>query len=317
MENSDKEKRVQGARQLLEAGRFEEALEIYRELVAQSPGEDSLVLALAWACVDSGRTEEAVEHFESLLEKELRNRLFTGFAFDELVRIYRQLGRNDRLIEICEKVAALQKDDLSILTTLGDAYFKTGQHTRAIETFRKIVEMEPDSTAVIVKLGAARVAAGDYDGAEEEFAKAARADTAGSPAYFGRLGRAYMEANQCGRAQAAFRRAIESAPADPMYYCDLGDALICLGEGDAAWDAYEKAAALRPQSAAGFFNRLGNMLARRDDHGQAVSAFRKAIELDPRNTFFYLHLSRSYEALGKEDLAAAAYEKAKTRGAGS
>lgn len=313
----DKERRVRTAEQLMDLGRFEEAIGIYKDIVSKNPGEDSFVVALAWAYMDSGQMDRAVECFEGLLEKEFRGRVFTGFAFDELVRIYRQQGRYDRLIEICERAVGVQQDDISLLTTLGDAYYKAEQFQKAIETFGKIVEMEPDATAVVLKLGNSRISVGDYDGAEEEFEKAVRADADGAPTYFGRLGMAYMEAGQCGRAERAFRRAIELAPDDPMYHCDLGDALVCLDQAEGAWSAYETAVSLRPESGAGFFNRLGNLLARRNEHGQAITAFHRAIEIDPRNTFYYLHLSRSYAALGEGELAAAAYEKATTPRAGS
>jgi tetratricopeptide (TPR) repeat protein len=317
MDYGDKDMSFRLAEQLVKNGRYDEAIIIYKELIKHNPGEDSFVLALAWAYLDKGSTEKAVECFEGLLEKEFKRNVFTGFAFDELVRIYREQGRYNRLIEICEKAVSLQKNDVSLLTTLGDAYFKAERFQSAIETFKKVIAMEPDATAVILRLGNAQVAAGDYEGAEEEFERAARADTAEAHTYYGRLGMAFMGANECGRAERAFLKAIEISPANPMYYCDLGDALICLEKLQDAWDAYEKAVSLRPESGAHFFNRLGNMLARHEDHEQAVSAFKKAVEQDAGNPFYYLHLARSYEAMGEHELASSAFEKSTTRGAGS
>lgn len=317
MDYGDKDMSFRLAEQLVKTGRYDEAIIIYKELIKNNPGEDSFVLALAWAYLDKGSTEKAVEFFETLLEKEFKRNVFTGFAFDELVRIYREQGRYNRLIEICEKAASLQKGDVSLLTTLGDAYFKAERFASAIETFKKVIAMDPDATAVILRLGNARIAAGDYDEAEEEFGRAAEADAAEAHTYYGRLGMAYMGANECGRAELAFMKAIEKSPANPMYYCDLGDALICLDKVQDAWAAYEKAVSLRPESGAHFFNRLGNMLARREDHRQAVTAFKKAVEQDASNPFYYLHLARSYQALGENELASSAFEKATTRGAGS
>lgn len=317
MNDGEKDMSYRLAEQLAKNGRYDEAIIIYKELVKQSPGEESFVLALAWAYLDKGSTDKAVECFEDLLEREFRRNIFTGFAFDELVRIYREQGRYKRLIEICEKAASLQKDDVSLLTTLGDAYFRAERFQSAIDTFRKVIAMEPDATAVNLRLGSALIAAGDYEGAEEEFARAAGADAAEAQTYYCRLGMAFMGVRECGRAERAFLKAIGISPSNPMYYCDLGDALICLERLPEAWDAYEKAVSLRPESGAHFFNRLGNMLARRDAHAQAVSAFKKALELDAGNPFYYLHLARSYEALGEQELASSAYEKATTRGAGS
>jgi len=317
MDYGDKDMSSRLAEQLAKTGRYDEAIIIYKELVKHNPGEDSFVLALAWAYLDKGSTGKALECFETLLDREFQRSIFTGFAFDELVRIYREQGKYNRLIEICEKAVSRQKDDVSLLTTLGDAYFKAERFPSAIETFRNVIAMESDAIAVILRLGNALIAAGDYDGAEEEFEKAVQADAAEAHTYYGRLGMAFMGVNECGRAERAFLRAIEISPSNPMYYCDLGDALICLDKIQQAWDAYKKAVSLRPESGGHFFNRLGNMLARREDHAQAVSAFEKALELDAGNPFYYLHLARSYEALGAHELASSAYEKATTRGAGS
>ena len=49
--------------------RYEEAITLYKELIAEHPGEDSLRLSLAWIYRDSGRIGEAIALFESLLEK--------------------------------------------------------------------------------------------------------------------------------------------------------------------------------------------------------------------------------------------------------
>lgn len=317
MDHGDKDMQFRLAEQLVKNGRYDEAILIYRELIDKNPGEDSFVLALAWAYVDRGSTDKALECFENLLEKEFRRNIFTGFAFDELVRIYRQQGRYGRLVEICEKAAALQKNDVSLLTTLGDAYFKSERFQDAIDVFKKVIAMEPDATAVILRLGSALIAAGDYDGAEGEFAKAAGTDTAEAHTYYGRLGMALMGANEFTRAERAFLKAIEASPANPMYRCDLGDALVRLEKLQEAWEAYEQAVSLRPESGAHFFNRLGNILARHGFHRQAVSAFLKAVERDAGNPFYYLHLARSYEALGEHELASSAFAKATTQGAGS
>ena len=83
------------AEELAQEGRYEEAIVFYRELVKAHPGEDSYLLALAWVCHDGGYSDEALRCFRELFERELSSKVFSGFAFDELVRIYkkREIGR--------------------------------------------------------------------------------------------------------------------------------------------------------------------------------------------------------------------------------
>src|SRR5690606_7567099 len=91
MDRGEKTDRYQAlAEECMTAGRYEEAAIFYRKLIGLNPGEDSFLLILAWACHDAGRIDLAVDCFEQLYEKELRRKIFTGFAFDELVRIFKE-----------------------------------------------------------------------------------------------------------------------------------------------------------------------------------------------------------------------------------
>ncbi|MEA1970727.1 MAG: tetratricopeptide repeat protein, partial [Thermodesulfobacteriota bacterium] len=96
------------ADQRMRDGRYEEAIELYHRLEEINPEDDSIVMSLAWAYRDSGRLSDAVLCLERLLEKELKRKIFTGFAFDELVKIYRNEGNYKRLVVICEAAVAAQ-----------------------------------------------------------------------------------------------------------------------------------------------------------------------------------------------------------------
>src|SRR5512137_2628696 len=89
---------------LMKKKRYDDAVILYEKLVDMHPGEDSFLLSLAWAYHDGGRIDDAIGCFERLLDAELERNVFTGFAFDELVRIYKEQGKYERLIDVCEKV---------------------------------------------------------------------------------------------------------------------------------------------------------------------------------------------------------------------
>ncbi len=76
---------------LMKEKRYEDAAELYKRLVEMHPGEDSFLLLLAWAYHDSGRLDTAIGCFELLFSSELKRNVFTGFAFDELVRMKNSL----------------------------------------------------------------------------------------------------------------------------------------------------------------------------------------------------------------------------------
>ncbi len=297
---------------LIKAKRYDDAIILYEKLVEMHPGEDSFLLSLAWAYHDSGRLDAAIDCFERLLSIELKREVFTGFAFDELVRIFRENGKYSRLADICEKVVAAQPDDIALLSDLGDAYLKAGRASEAVGVFEKIIHMEPDASAAYCNLGNALVATGDFDGAEEAYRKAVEIDPSDAGSFYSRLANVYTNAGHDRRAEMAFRKCLEFRFDDPMYRCGLGDVLVRLGKIEDAESEYEKAVDLNRVSSGAYYNRFGNTLARENYHLQAIEAFKKAIIADPENPFYYIHLAESYNESGFPDMAEKTYLKAKS-----
>ncbi|HQK78893.1 MAG TPA: tetratricopeptide repeat protein [Syntrophales bacterium] len=289
----------------LVAGHCGEAIEILRRLVARHPGEDSFVLKLAWAYHDGGFLDEAVACFEALLEKELQRRIFTGFAFDELVRIYKREGRYDNLVAICERAMAAQPEDYALMGDLGDAYLKTGDVAKAVAVFRRMTELEPEDAMACCRLGNALAAGEEFDAAEAAYRRAGEIEPLSAAAYYGRLAVVYRDA---GHIEAAVRMAalcIREDAAEPAHHLLAGELLLARGDIEAAVAAYETAMALRPEFTAAYCNRLGNALALANHHEKAVAAFQKAVTAEPQNPFYLLYLADAQRALEEKDNARA------------
>jgi len=118
--------KLESAEKLLKEGRYQEAVKLCEEVYQAHPEEESALLMLAWAHYDNGATTRAVEYLEILLARELKRKVFTGFAYDELVRIYKQNRNFDKLIEICCRAVEVQPDDVGLLNELGNAYLQAG-----------------------------------------------------------------------------------------------------------------------------------------------------------------------------------------------
>lgn len=297
---------------LMKAKRYEDAIVLYEKLVDMHPGEDSFLLSLAWAYHDGGRIDDAIGCFERLLDAELERNVFAGFAFDELVRIYKEQGKYERLIDVCEKVVNAQPDDIALMNDLGDAYLKAGRADKAVAAFEKMTEMEPDASASFCCLGNALIAAGDFDGAEKAYRKAVGIDPTEAGSFYNRLANVYLSAGHYERAEKAYRKCLEFRFDEPMYHCGLGDVLVRQGKIDDAIGAYENAAQMNCASSGAYYNRLGNTLAKENYHLQAIDAFQKAIAVDNHNPFYYIYMAESYAALGLSDMAEKAYLKARS-----
>ena len=297
---------------LMKAKRYDDAVILYRKLVDMHPGEDSFLLSLAWAYHDSGRLDDAVDCFERLLNRELQRQVFTGFAFDELVRIFKEKGEYERLVGVCERVVAVQPDDIALLSDLGDAYIKAGRPSDAVKVFEKMIEMQPDASVTYCSLGNAFIATGAFDGAEKAYRRAVEIDPSEAGSFYNRLASAFFNAGHAEMAEKTFRKCLEFRFDEPMYHCGLGDVLVKQGKIDDAEGAYEKAAQLDHASLSAYYNRFGNTLARGNFYLQAIEVFKKAIAADPENPFYYIHLAESYTAIGLPDMAEKTYRKAES-----
>src|SRR3954447_25776141 len=81
-QTEEQSKDSQRARELMEAGQFEQAIPIYQKLVQAIPGNTGLILDLALAERMAGRDRESIAHFEAVLKAEPKNRDVRGMLAD-------------------------------------------------------------------------------------------------------------------------------------------------------------------------------------------------------------------------------------------
>ena len=305
------EQLLEVAENYVQAGCYDEAIPLYRTLVDRHPEEDSYILALAWTCHDCGRLDEAVEWFERLLERELTRRIFTGFAFDELARIFKQQERYDRLLDICERALAAQPGDFSLMGDLGEAYLKTGQTGKAAAVFREMSEMEPQAVVPLCLLGNASIAMRDFAAAEAAYERAAALDPEEGNVYYGRLAEEFRKAGHREQAETAIRRSLNRKATEPAHHLFPGE--TSLSKTDALprdGQPMKQPWGFGLKSAGAYYFRLGNTLHRTAHYESAALAFQKAIISEPANAFYLLHLAQAHAALGRDDLAREALRQA-------
>jgi len=270
----DKPRRCREAEAYLQARDYQAATDVYRQLVADYPEDASLLLALAWAYYDAGCQEQAVRCFEQLFHQELSRKVFTGFAYDELVRIYKAGGQHDRLVDICTRANTAQPHDPALLRELGAAYLLAGRMTEAKKTWRKAIAMDPDDAALHCLLGEAHLAAGELNPAEKAYRHAARIEPEAAGSFLSRLAASYGRIGEHQREEKVLRQCMKMLPLDALYHCRLGDCLIKQGQLAAAAAAYQQALALSPADPDVFYHRWGNSLAAAQHHQEAIAVFR-------------------------------------------
>jgi len=287
---------------LLKQGQYGEALAVLENIFTRYPEEEPVLLRLAWASWDSGDKERSVAYWEMLLDRELQRKIFTGFAYDELVRIYKQENQIEKLAAVCEKAVAVQPDDAALLLELGNARLQAGNAMDACRIYEKLVQLEDDNPDYHCRLGEALFAAGCPAESEAAYRQAGKIDPERADRYYFRIADLFARNGRHSEAIRLLEACIMANPVQPLHYCCLGDELAALGRIQEAWAVYETAVTYDPSGAGAYYNRLGNTLMKEKIFDRAAGAFQKAIEREPLAPF-YGNLASAYEAMGQFQLA--------------
>lgn len=294
--------KIDRAQQLHRQGKLSEAIGLYEAIHKTHPEEESVLLMLAWAHYDNSETSKALQYLEAIMERELKRRIFTGFAFDELVRIYKQERMFDNLVEICRKAVNAQPQDVSLLAELGNAYLCAEKPADACGVFEKLIGMENDNPAFYCRWGEALFDAGRTEESRVAYNKAAEIDPEDADRYYFQLANLFQNTGHNDEALRLLNECVCKDPGNSLYYCALGDALIALGRTDDALAAYKTAIQHDNAGAGGYYNRLGQALMKAKHFSRAAEAFTAAIEIDAAKPY-YKGLATAYEAMGNSDTA--------------
>jgi hypothetical protein len=302
MMSDEKSEKRDLADRLLQTGQYEEAIILLEEIHRECPEEDPVVLALSWAYFDSGDIDHAVKYLNLLLDREIRKKVFTGFAFDELVRIYKQTKDFPHLVKICERVSAIQPEDICLLTELGNAYLQSGHYKKACDVYKKLIDLENDNSFFYCLLGEALFAAGLYRESEQAYLKAGEIDPDQQDQFYFKIASLFQQARAYRDAERLLNQCVAIHPSNPLYYCSLGDCLIGLAQPQNALKAYDKAIHIDQARAGVYYNRLGNSLMNAGQFSLAADVFQSAIQHEPVRQY-YLNLARAYRNMGLDEQA--------------
>jgi len=128
-------------RTLMAAGKFAEAVPIYRELSQAVPNNPGLLLNLGMALHLAGHSRQAIGPLESAIKLDQGIPpawLFLGASFLDA-------GEPARALPPLKKYVGMQPEDPGGHQTLGDALLATGASREAAAQYTKLSELEPDN----------------------------------------------------------------------------------------------------------------------------------------------------------------------------
>jgi predicted Zn-dependent protease len=131
--------RAAAAGQAMNAGDFDEAARLYRELLQSTPKEPGLLMNLGMALAMSGREAEALEPLERAIKG--NPKLVPAYLF--LGSSYLALGDPAKAIPPLERATAARPADVEHRRMLAQAYVAAGRPVEAVTHLRRLTEMAP------------------------------------------------------------------------------------------------------------------------------------------------------------------------------
>jgi tetratricopeptide (TPR) repeat protein len=211
--DADDPKRLVEIEQLLAKGndavrarRMDEAVEIYRSVIARRPDTEDAYRKLALIYWRTNRPALAIQ----TLELALKNGITQSEVRIKLGQYLAEAGQPQKAIDLLRNTAGSDPD---ALIALGNAYNMAGRFADASSTYRRLLDIDPANALAYENLGIAQLQSKDLKSAEASLRHAIELDSTLAGAYTA-LGVVLATTNRVPEAVEAWKRALLLDPSD-------------------------------------------------------------------------------------------------------
>jgi predicted Zn-dependent protease len=285
--------KVKRANELIQAGKPDEAIAIYQDLVAAFPNEPTLGVNLAIAQYKAGRYRDTIAQCRALLKR--KEDLFPAWLF--LGASQFEIGDTGNAVEALQKALALQPADVNARVMLADALLEREQAAEAAAHFEEAAKAMPDNPRILYGLGRSYAAL-----AEAAFLRLEKT-APGSPEWLALDGDMELDRGQFTRAFQRYRQALALRPGFGGIHTAV--ALLYEKTGHADWAAVERSR--EPASGAASLEKTYQQA--KDYRNRSQRAYTRLQELPPSPEKFEA-AARAQEMSGRYPEAAAGWREA-------
>ena len=287
-----------------QAGRLQEAEQLYRQILAQQPRHADAIHHLGVIALQEGRDDMALD----LIRRAIALNPGSSEAHSNFGTVLKGKGQLDEAIAAYRQAIALKPNYAEAYSNLGNALSDKGQLDEAIAAYRQAIALRPNFAEAHNSLGNALKGKERLDEAIAAYRQAIALRTNYAEAH-SNLGNALKGNGQLDEAIAAYRQAIALKSNFAEAHNNLGNALQKKGEFDNAIAAYRQAIALKPKHAEAY-NNLGSVLGNQRQLDEAIALYYQAIALRPNYAEAYNNLGNALSDKGQLEEAIAAYRQA-------
>lgn len=293
----------------LEQGRFLDACDAFRAVVALHPDAASSHVNLAYALTEADSDSEALRHLRRaivldaesfdahyMLAGTLERRGEQAGAIEalqralalrpdyepvhaDLCRVFALSGDVPAARAAIQAALVLNPDSADFHHYLGNLSMVEEDPFAAIEHYARTIALRPDFAEAHANLGLAFHSAKRLDDAVASLQRAIQLDSS-SGDFHAKLGIAFKAQKKMADAERELTRALELKPDDPEFMNNLGMVLAEQGRLEEAMGRYRRAIELRPDLPGGYAN-LGLALYESERVPQAIEVYRAGLKIKP------------------------------------
>lgn len=326
----DYKRKLDRARILIVASRYEEAIENCRELRKIDPENINGYLCEGTALYKKGDLQQALTFFEEILVKNPGNqaasRLATAIYLKnnalekaqevhgrylqlhpndaestyDMYQLKLEAGKQEEAIELLKKSVKLNPNAHMPVLMLARHYLTSGQPESALEISDKIMPLFPKAVGLLEVRGKAQMALKRFDAAARSYEKLAREEP-GNLAALSFLASAYDARKDYAKLDAVAQKILSLNPEEDR-------ARIYLAKVEAAKGNWQKTDDILSEIKADYSNDvdfsslMGRVKVVNKDYDQAVYYFDKSFQTG-KSTVTLLQLASAYRLSGKIDTA--------------
>ncbi|MBS1812477.1 MAG: tetratricopeptide repeat protein [Acidobacteria bacterium] len=153
----NKAKSLKTASKYVQQGKYQSAIEEYRQIAQADPADVTTLNTLGDLYVKVGQTSEAIASFLHIAE----HYRVSGFYLKAIAMLKKVSKLDPGNIDVSLKLAALYAQQKLIVDarhqylSVAEHYIREGQTSQALEIYQKIADLDPENTAIQLKLAEA------------------------------------------------------------------------------------------------------------------------------------------------------------------
>jgi len=287
---SNVQQNLSAAIRLHQAGRLEEAEQVYRQILTEQPGHPDALHLLGLVTHQTGRSTEAIKLIQAALEA----RPEFPDAHANLGLVYRQLGQVELAIESLRRALKSEPDSAEWLHNLGAALLDAQRPQEAIAHLNRAVVLNPQLAEAWNGLGFAHHQLRNHAEEKACYERAVAIDPTLASAHLS-LGLVLQQEGKIDDAISCFQQAVNLKPNYTDAYFGLGFALHDKKQLDEAATAYRQVISLEPTSVRAL-NNLATVLLDQGKSTEAISCLRRADEIAPNSAEIQYSLGQAFKA---------------------